>query len=221
MKNNHIIMLFIDGFGIGKANIEENPLSADYMPYLNNCLGRPPTTLEVFENEKLIYIPTDANLGLKGIPQSATGQTTLFTGCNASKILGYHLPAYPNKPLIKLINQYSIFKQLVSLGYIPTSANAYSQEYFKLVEKGKLKHSATTLSVLAAQNENPQKSNLAFRMEKEMKNDEELLDWVLDHCTVIFDSLEVDNRELLAELVEEMEQEQLDAYRENEPHEYE
>ncbi len=171
MKNNHIIMLFIDGFGIGKANIEENPLSADYMPYLNNCLGRPPTTLEVFENEKLIYIPTDANLGLKGIPQSATGQTTLFTGCNASKILGYHLPAYPNKPLIKLINQYSIFKQLVSLGYIPTSANAYSQEYFKLVEKGKLKHSATTLSVLAAQNENPQKSNLAFRMEKEMKND--------------------------------------------------
>ncbi len=54
-----------------------------------------------------------------------------------------------------------------------------------------------------------------------MKNDEELLDWVLDHCTVIFDSLEVDNRELLAELVEEMEQEQQEAYMENEPHEYE
>ena len=54
-----------------------------------------------------------------------------------------------------------------------------------------------------------------------MKTDTELLDWVLDHCTVIFDSLEVDNRELLTELVEEMEQEQLDAYRENEPHEYE
>lgn len=54
-----------------------------------------------------------------------------------------------------------------------------------------------------------------------MKTDEELLDWVLDHCTVIFDSLEVDNRELLAELMEEMEEEQLNAYRENEPHEYE
>ncbi len=54
-----------------------------------------------------------------------------------------------------------------------------------------------------------------------MKTGTELLDWVLDHCTVIFDSLEVDNRELLTELVEEMEQEQIDAYRENEPHEYE
>lgn len=56
---------------------------------------------------------------------------------------------------------------------------------------------------------------------QKMKTDTELLDWVLSHCIVIHDSLEVDNRELLTELMEEIEQEQLDAYRENEPHEYE
>ena len=61
----------------------------------------------------------------------------------------------------------------------------------------------------------------AMKKDREMKTDTELLAWVLSHCIVIYDSLEVDNRELLAELVEEMEQEQLDAYRENEPHEYE
>ena len=164
MRQVHILMFFIDGFGIGKQDVEANPLCGNYMPYLEKQFGTSPVLLETFENEKLIYIPTDANLGINGLPQSATGQTTLLTGCNASRILGHHFPAYPNKRLIKVINQYSIFKQFTSLGYIPTSANAYSKEYFKLVEDGKLKHTATTLSVLAAE-------KLSFRMVEDIKKD--------------------------------------------------
>ena len=37
-------------------------------------------------------------LGIEGLPQSATGQTALFTGINAAQLLGRHLFGFPNQP---------------------------------------------------------------------------------------------------------------------------
>lgn len=104
---------------------------------------------DVYEPE-LLFKGIDENLDVSGMPQSATGQTSFFTGQNAAKLLGYHLPAFPNQPLIEMINQYSMFKRVTDGGGTATFANAYTTDHFERVEEGVRMHSATTLCMLAA-----------------------------------------------------------------------
>jgi len=58
-------------------------------------------------------IPTDACLDVPGLPQSATGQTTIFTGQNASKVLSRHLHGQPTITLKKMIIENNLFKELI------------------------------------------------------------------------------------------------------------
>jgi len=95
-------------------------------------------------------VPTDAALGVDGLPQSATGQTALFTGINAPAKLGRHNQAFPGPQLQKLLQQYGIMKQLRDKGYAVTSANMYTPDYLNLVAQRKRRHSATTLTILGA-----------------------------------------------------------------------
>jgi len=59
------LLLFIDGFGIGGEDEQINPFIDAKTPNLDKI------------RENHIVIPTDATLGVEGIPQSATGQNTL------------------------------------------------------------------------------------------------------------------------------------------------
>ncbi len=157
-----ILLFFIDGLGLGQNNPGINPLLKK-MRFFNKVFGN-----QCFVNngEMKKYKfgtlkPVDACLGVEGLPQSATGQTAIFTGVNASQVLGYHLTAYPNAKLTQIINEKSILKQLKDKNYKVTSANAYSGRYFSLVEEGQLGHSASTLTILA--------SGIAFRMLGDLK----------------------------------------------------
>ena len=105
---------------------------------------------------ELLLKGIDACLGVDGIPQSATGQTSLLTGVNAQEIMGFHMTAFPGEKLKNIINEHNILKKVKDLGLPSTFANAYSEKYFRLVEERKRRHSVTTLSVLA--------SGLPFRM---------------------------------------------------------
>ena len=42
-----------------------------------------------------IIVPTDATLDVPGYPQSATGQTAIFTGVNAAEIKQGHINVLP------------------------------------------------------------------------------------------------------------------------------
>jgi 2,3-bisphosphoglycerate-independent phosphoglycerate mutase len=144
-----VIFVFLDGVGLGPAE-DNNPFWLAPMPNLRQLLGGPLVDGHVVERPGLLLKGIDACLGVEGRPQSATGQTALFTGLNAAQILGYHLTAYPNDLLTELINEYNILKRATQNGYRATFANAYTPTYFQLVQEGKRRHSATTLSVLAA-----------------------------------------------------------------------
>src|SRR5215510_6280837 len=119
-SESSVLLFFIDGLGIGTRG-PHNPLdSLDAVP------------LAVFQNELTetflggIVVPTDASLGVEGRPQSASGQTTILTGVNAPAAVGYHKQGFPNKALLEIINNNSIFKQLSQSGIEPiTFANAY------------------------------------------------------------------------------------------------
>src|SRR5918911_1460698 len=138
-----VLLFFIDGLGIGTRG-PFNPL--DRLPHA--------APLAVFQNEPPeslldgIVVATDPRLGVDGRPQSASGQTTILTGVNAPAQLGYHKQGFPNKPLLEIIKEHSIFRQLREAGVGPvTFANAYTDGFF--TERPRW-ISATTAAVEAA-----------------------------------------------------------------------
>jgi len=102
------------------------------------------------EYNDVLLIPTDATLGMTGLPQSATGQTALLTGVNASQLVGRHVTAYPTAQLRTVLTERNLFAQVKAIGGKVTLANAYTDEYFKAVEERRLRHAAITFSALAA-----------------------------------------------------------------------
>lgn len=150
----HFLMIFVDGFGLGR--LEKNPIVAAKTPYLDKLLGGHRLWngpfLEggsVLQQGMTRLFPMDSSLAVPGVPQSATGQTTIWTGVNAAKALGYHLNAYPNGALREIIAESSIFKQLADKGKRVMFANAFTHEFEKLVDEGTKKPTASTLSALA------------------------------------------------------------------------
>ncbi len=96
-----------------------------------------------------ILIPTDVCLGIEGRPQSASGQTTIYTGINAPKVLGKHKQGFPNEMLRDLIKENSIFLQLKQKEIEPNIfANTYTPQFFEQTPRWK---SATTCAVEAAE----------------------------------------------------------------------
>jgi len=141
-----VLLIFLDGIGIGKNN-ESNPFSViENLEPLANFQGIRGKI--IFDG---ILKPTDATLGVEGRPQSASGQTTIYTGINAPKILGYHKQGFPNEKLREIIKQKSIFLQLKQKKIEPNIfANAYTPKFFSETPRWK---SATTCAVEAAGNQ--------------------------------------------------------------------
>ncbi|WP_018214538.1 metalloenzyme domain protein [Desulfitobacterium hafniense] len=145
----HFVMIFLDGFGLGGDR--DNPIMTAHTPYIDELLGGHYLWGQErrIESEQLILIPLDASLDVTGIPQSATGQTTLWTGVNGAKALGFHLNAYPNEKLAEIIKEKSIFKQLADQDKKVTFANTFTSHYDEMIASGKRRHTASTLSALA------------------------------------------------------------------------
>src|SRR6476646_5321439 len=150
-----VLLFFIDGLGIGTRG-PHNPLdSLDAAP------------LAVFQDEQPrtlfdgIVVPTDSRLGIEGRPQSASGQTTILTGVNAPAAVGYHKQGFPNKALLEIIAEHSIFRQLKAASVGPiTFANAYTSRFFN--ERPRWV-SATTAAVEAA--------GMKFRTIEDLRSD--------------------------------------------------
>ncbi len=98
----------------------------------------------------LTFCAVDACLGVPGLPQSATGQTALFTGVNAPALVGDHVTAYPTTRLREVIAEHSLLKRARESGATVAFANAHSQPFWDLVDEGKRRLGASTLTALAA-----------------------------------------------------------------------
>jgi 2,3-bisphosphoglycerate-independent phosphoglycerate mutase len=123
---NSTLLIFIDGLGLGSFDPASNPL-ARFTPRVLNCFT---DHLGPFPRGGLC-LPTDVQLGIPGIPQSATGQATLFTGTNAAALLGKHLSGFPNGLLRRLIERESIVLRLKEEGYSAGFANSYTPTFFQ------------------------------------------------------------------------------------------
>ena len=143
-----VLMLFLDGVGIGTADPKTNPFFAATLPSLRSLFSGEIPTVEnpILQSQRATLLPLDANMGVDGLPQSGTGQTALFTGLNASKIIGKHFGPYPYSSLRPLIREKNIFRQLKDSGKSVYFANAYPQKFFDYFKDRQTRLTVTTLS---------------------------------------------------------------------------
>ncbi|MGB5916436.1 MAG: alkaline phosphatase family protein [Phormidesmis sp.] len=157
--SSSFLLLFLDGVGLGEAGAN-NPLSAsEAMPFLTAYLGQPLVAEAIALRSGVLLRPIDATLEVPGLPQSATGQTAIYTGQNAPKFLGKHQSGFANGSLRQLIDCSGLFSQALALGRTATLANAYSPEYFYAIAERRRRYSVCTLLNLSA--------GLPFRMQYE------------------------------------------------------
>ncbi|MEN8223226.1 MAG: hypothetical protein ABFR36_08195 [Acidobacteriota bacterium] len=112
------IFIFIDGIGIGSPNGNNPFVSAD------------PDILRLWEGAVLkrneVRIKAiDPLMGVSGIPQSATGQTTIFTGKNIPRLLSKHTGSFPNRIMRKIIREENLLLKLNKSGKTGKFINAY------------------------------------------------------------------------------------------------
>jgi len=148
-----MIFIFIDGFGLGEKDSLRNPVYAARTPNLDYIFNNYPV------------FPTDASLGIAGLPQSATGQTAIFTGLNAPEVLGRHLSGQPTETLKAIIHENNLFKELIRRGLKVTNANVYRDEYLKRMldpVDRTVRPSVTSVMTMSA--------GLTFRMVEDYRN---------------------------------------------------
>ncbi len=132
-----IIFVFVDGVGLGEEE-QKNPFFTTATPFFSSLLGRNKLTREAAgkDYEHATLLALDAGLALEGLPQSATGQTALFTGFNAAQIIGCHLNGFPNRQLRGILAEHGIFLQLKRRLLEGTFANAYRPDIFAALQDG-------------------------------------------------------------------------------------
>ena len=123
----------MDGIGLS-APAEDNPVNPEVCPALCRLLSG---------HAK----PIDACLGVEGIPQSATGQATMFTGVNCAAAVGRHCEGFPNLQVRKIVEDGNLFLALKRTGRKVRFANAYLAESVEEIAARRFK-SVTTVMAL-------------------------------------------------------------------------
>jgi len=149
-----VIIIFIDGVGIGENDLDFNPCLHSKHKILSPIKNLP------FDGKRYAL---DACLDVNGFPQSATGQTTIYTGKNAANHIGKHLFGFPNEKLTELLVNHSIFVKLISKGYRCKFINAFRPVFFTSPELFKNVR-------LSATSEMNRAAGLSFNTLKDIKN---------------------------------------------------
>lgn len=145
-----VLFLFIDGVGLGD-DTESNPFKARRFDAFTKLAGDQPFNqkAENVREEELIFKDLDATLDVEGLPQSGTGQATLFTGKNAAKLVGRHFGPFPHSEVKPILSRESIFHKAVRSGKSCYFMNAYPEIYFERAQE-RDRWSCTTLMVKSA-----------------------------------------------------------------------
>jgi len=129
------VFLFIDGVGM-REPAADNPVNPEVCPTLCRLIER---------HAK----PIDACLGVEGLPQSATGQATMFTGVNCAKAMGRHCEGFPGPSLRQIIENNNLFLQLKKRNLKIRFADAYLVDSAEELAARRYK-SVTTVMALTA-----------------------------------------------------------------------
>lgn len=129
-----VLLVFLDGVGIGNADARTNPLVRAHLPVLRSLLGgalpvRPDLTAA--GGSPVGWVAADATLGVAGRPQSGTGQTALLTGENAAERFGRHFGPWVPTGLREMLARRNLLTRARTGGRSATFANAYPTGYLR------------------------------------------------------------------------------------------
>lgn len=147
-----VILLFLDGIGLGENDPATNPLVAGEYPTLTRLLDGAPLVAASgrLSTTQAELIPTDAHMGVAGRPQSATGQAAILTGINAPQRLGEHYGPRPDARVRAVIDEGNLFRRVQEQGQRTFFCNAYPHGYFAAVKRGKRLLSAIPYAATSA-----------------------------------------------------------------------
>lgn len=113
-----VLLVFVDGIGIGRPGAP-NPFDGAAVRVLAPLVeGRA-------GDERGAVAAIDASLGHPGLPQSATGQATIFTGQDAVAVAGGHREGYPTRAVGDLILRGSVLAAARASGRRAALLNAF------------------------------------------------------------------------------------------------
>ena len=148
----NVLFIFMDGIGLGENNQGINPFANAKMLNLSALLDGRSLFKESapFHGERASLVAIDPNVGVAGLPQSATGQAMLLTGINISAELGYHYGPKPNPEVAAFLNDETLFSKFVKVGKKTALLNGYPPRYFDGIDSGKRLYSSIPLAVTNA-----------------------------------------------------------------------
>jgi hypothetical protein len=148
----HVLVLFVDGVGLGPDDPAVNPFAAADMPALRAALGGSRVLAEAAPcvGPQATLLALDACLGVAGDPQSATGQAVLLTGRNVPAEIGEHYGPKPNPPVAAILRERNLFGEVLARGGRAALLNAYPPRYFEMIASGRRLYSSIPLAATAA-----------------------------------------------------------------------
>jgi 2,3-bisphosphoglycerate-independent phosphoglycerate mutase len=147
-----IFFFFLDGIGLGENDPDRNPFLSIDLPALTSLTGGEcwHKDLPRIDGARSIFVPTDACLGVTGMPQSATGQAAIMTGINVPLVIGEHYGPKPTAQIGTIIRRESVVKKLTARGINAGFLNAYPPGFFESIRSGKRLLSSNQLAMQVA-----------------------------------------------------------------------
>lgn len=135
----HVLLIFLDGIGLGSDDGTVNPFAIAHTPTLHALTNgqRWVTGLPVTQSARATFIPTDANMGIPGKPQSASGQAAILTGLPVPALIGGHYGPRPNETIRDLISQHSFFTTVLQGGGTAALLEGYPPHWHDGINSGK------------------------------------------------------------------------------------
>lgn len=147
-----VFFLFLDGVGLGDSDPDHNPFARVDMPHLQSLFGGRKLVAEScpYEGKQATLLALDASLGVKGAPQSASGQATILTGRNIPAEINEHYGPKPNAPIRNILKKENLFFKVKASGGTAALLNAYPPRYFEAVKSGRRLYSGLPMALTAA-----------------------------------------------------------------------
>ncbi|MCS6834605.1 MAG: alkaline phosphatase family protein [Anaerolineae bacterium] len=147
-----VLLLFLDGIGLGDDDPQHNPFIAAHTPTLCALAnGRPWTRSAGFQvSARALFIPTDAQLGVPGRPQSGSSQAAILTGQNVPALIGEHYGPKPNAAIRQLLNEDNLFVRLRRRGQRAVLLDAYPPDLLARIARGKTLPSSIQQAAMAS-----------------------------------------------------------------------
>ncbi len=135
----HILMIFLDGIGLGDDDPSINPFAAATLPTLTALTNGKRWLRDIgrVESPRAILVPTDPRMGIPGRPQSASGQAAILTGRLVPQMIGEHYGPRPNPAIRAILHEDNFFKQVVAHGMNAALLEAYPPGFHKAIRSGK------------------------------------------------------------------------------------